>query len=111
MDDEIWITKDGREVPVGEMSEGHVRNALRMMLRHRRRLHERCLELMAKNENLPVPDELDETFYERPDNRAVLAGLRRQHGDAVRVERSSVAGMDGGNVYVDGEWRGWMGGI
>jgi hypothetical protein len=41
MDDEIWTTKDGRKIPVGEMDENHVRNALRMVLRRRRQLHER----------------------------------------------------------------------
>jgi hypothetical protein len=31
--DEIWITHDGRHIPVGQMHEAHVRNALRMVIR------------------------------------------------------------------------------
>lgn len=34
--DEIWTTRDGRNVAVGDMDENHVRNALRMVLRRRR---------------------------------------------------------------------------
>lgn len=36
MEDEIWTTKDGRKIPVGEMTESHVRNTLRMILKNRR---------------------------------------------------------------------------
>ncbi len=34
--DEIWTTKDGRKILVSEMSEDHVRDALRLVLRKRR---------------------------------------------------------------------------
>ena len=34
--DEVWKTKDGREIKVGDMHEEHVRNALRLVLRRRR---------------------------------------------------------------------------
>lgn len=29
----IWVTRDGREVPVREMTDSHLVNSLRMMLR------------------------------------------------------------------------------
>ena len=34
--DEVWRTKDGKEIEVKNMSEEHVRNALRSILRHQR---------------------------------------------------------------------------
>lgn len=37
IEEEIWKAKDGREIPVAEMNEEHVRNALRMVLRARRK--------------------------------------------------------------------------
>lgn len=40
MRDEIWTTRDGRKIPVGEMTEDHVRNVLRMIL-HKRRIDAR----------------------------------------------------------------------
>lgn len=49
-DDEIWTTRDGRKIPVSEMSEEHVRNALRMVLRNRRKL---AIDFIAKLENIP----------------------------------------------------------
>lgn len=108
MSDEIWTTRDGREISVGEMDEEHVRNVLRMLLRKTRKIRERRLaQLIEKTDGLP----LDESFYERPDNRQLLVDLRRQHGDAVRVEPKGAAGMSGGNVYVNDEWVGWFGGI
>lgn len=38
--DEVWITKEGREILVGHMDETHVRNTLRLLLRQRRKLRE-----------------------------------------------------------------------
>jgi thioesterase domain-containing protein len=35
--DEIWTTLEGRKIAVGDMEESHVRNALRLILRQRRR--------------------------------------------------------------------------
>jgi hypothetical protein len=35
--DEIWTTSTGQKIAVGDMSESHVRNVLRMILRNRRR--------------------------------------------------------------------------
>ncbi len=40
MEDEIWECKDGRRIPVSEMSEDHVRSTLRMIIRTRRRKEE-----------------------------------------------------------------------
>jgi hypothetical protein len=36
MNDEIWITKDGRKIKVADMTEKHAKNVLRMILRQRR---------------------------------------------------------------------------
>lgn len=106
--DEIWVTRDGREILVGDMTEEHVRNTLRMIIRVNRERRERSIiQLIGKIENIP-----DEWEHERPDNPTILAGLRARHGDAaVRVERASAAGMDGGDVYVNGKKIGWFGGI
>lgn len=105
--EEIWTTKDGREIPVGEMDVEHLRNTLRMLIRKGRERREK--KLLAKlYEDLPVPDE---SFYERPDNHAILAGLRAKHGEAVKVVPASVGGMNGGYVYVNGQRLGWYGGI
>ena len=38
MKDEIWTMKDGTKIAVNDMSEGHVRNALRMVIRNHRKL-------------------------------------------------------------------------
>lgn len=105
--DEVWVTKDGREILVGDMTESHAKNALRMLIRKARK--ERAKQAAeALYEDLPMPDE---QFYERPDNHTVLANLKAKHGDAVvRIERS-VAGMGGGDVFVKDEWIGWFGGI
>lgn len=34
--DETWVMQDGRRVPVGDMTEEHVKNVLRMLLRKSR---------------------------------------------------------------------------
>jgi len=52
-EDEIWTCRDGRKIPVGEMSEEHVRNALRMILRAQRELTVRLLFMRAGQ--LPPP--------------------------------------------------------
>jgi hypothetical protein len=31
LNDEIWTTQDGRQIPVGEMNVEHLRNVLRMI--------------------------------------------------------------------------------
>jgi hypothetical protein len=36
VDDEIWTTRDGRKLRVGEMHPEHLRNVLRMLLRRAR---------------------------------------------------------------------------
>lgn len=50
MIDEIWTTRDGRNIPVGEMSEDHVRNALRMVIRRQRKP---TVNFIVKLENDP----------------------------------------------------------
>ena len=36
MTDETWITKNGTKIPVEDMTEAHVKNALRMIIRKSR---------------------------------------------------------------------------
>lgn len=43
--DEIWTTRDGTRIAVGDMTEGHVRNALRMILRNQRIQEEMSAQL------------------------------------------------------------------
>lgn len=79
-DDEIWTTRDGRKIPVGEMSEDHVRNALRMILRKRRKL---AIDLIAKLEdryNYDGQDELSAQAYRDLANPAVYFPLLGVHG-------------------------------
>jgi hypothetical protein len=35
--DEVWVTKDGRHIPVGELQADHARNIIRMILKDRRK--------------------------------------------------------------------------
>jgi hypothetical protein len=35
--DEVWVTKDGRHIPVGELQAEHARNIIRMILKDRRK--------------------------------------------------------------------------
>lgn len=46
--DELWTTKDGTQIPVSQMSEQHVRNALRMILRRKRELEGKANEPTSK---------------------------------------------------------------
>lgn len=41
MEDEVWTTRDGRKIKVGDMDETHLRNTLRLILRKRREMQER----------------------------------------------------------------------
>lgn len=34
--DEVWITADGKEIPIGDLTEPHAKNILRMLLREHR---------------------------------------------------------------------------
>jgi len=43
--EEIWTTRDGRKILVGEMDEDHVRNALRMCIRVMRKRQAQLAEL------------------------------------------------------------------
>lgn len=40
VNDEVWITADNRRLKVGELTEDHLREVLRMILRNRRRARE-----------------------------------------------------------------------
>jgi hypothetical protein len=57
VDDEIWVCQDGRRLAVGEMTEEHAKNTLRMILRNRRRRREAKVDLAF--EHLPDFDEED----------------------------------------------------
>lgn len=60
--EEVWVTKDGRHMLVGDMDEEHLRNTLRMLIRtHRRRLQLRK-EMAAIDEHLQ--QELEEALGE-----------------------------------------------
>lgn len=50
--DEIWTTRDGRRLLVGEMDEQHVRDALRMVLRNARRRRDALAQLDAMRKRL-----------------------------------------------------------
>lgn len=39
-DDEIWTTRDGRKIAVGDMTEEHARNTLRLVIRRIRERHD-----------------------------------------------------------------------
>lgn len=70
--DEVWVTKEGVPMLVQDMSEAHVRNTLRMLLRNQRMVSE-GLANMAKlfgalaaaetDNDEPLPD-LDQIPYE-----------------------------------------------
>ena len=34
--DEVWVTKDGKEIPVCQMSEQYAKSIIRMFIRHKR---------------------------------------------------------------------------
>jgi hypothetical protein len=38
--DEVWVTRDGRRIAVGDMSEEHAKNTLRLLIRQRREIKE-----------------------------------------------------------------------
>jgi hypothetical protein len=50
--DELWTQRDGTKIAVGDMSESHVRNALRMVLRNQRRTLERELFLLERQRKI-----------------------------------------------------------
>lgn len=45
--DEIWVQKDGTGIPVGQMEEHHLRNALRKMIRWRTELYDQTNKLLT----------------------------------------------------------------
>lgn len=58
-DDEIWVCRDGRRIPVSEMTPGHAKNALRMILRTMRRRQQLKRDLRALADELRDIDEDD----------------------------------------------------
>lgn len=50
--DEIWTCRDGRQIPVGELTEAHAKSILRMILRNNRIKRElrSALNAIAKSE-------------------------------------------------------------
>ncbi len=63
--DELWITRDGRRMLVSEMEESHVRGALRLMLRNKRRAARRIAMLKAlESKRLDIIAKIDKEFWE-----------------------------------------------
>lgn len=46
-EDEVWESQDGREIPVGEMEEEHVRAVLRLLIRNRRKQRARINKMQS----------------------------------------------------------------
>jgi hypothetical protein len=68
MADELWTTRDGTQIAVGDMDEDHVRNALRMILRKWREQAQRDMaQLIGKDENLTQYDSIpfDDPYVQR----------------------------------------------
>lgn len=60
LEEEYWMTLAGQRMSVGEMSEKHVRNALRMLIR-KHRMHQIVKDVADKLAADPVP------FFDAPD--------------------------------------------
>lgn len=61
--DELWKTGDGKEIPVSQMTEDHAKNALRMMIRLRRRQKASFQAIIALRRAMKLLDEEEaETF-------------------------------------------------
>lgn len=54
--DEVWKTKDGREILVSEMSESHVRAALRMVIRNAKARKQKLLDEIENDYNEALHD-------------------------------------------------------
>lgn len=81
MKDEIWTTRDGRKIAVADMSEEHVRNTLRMLLRNMRR-QRRALRRATEHE-MTVGDAqelLNSGYRENLRNPACYFPLLGRHG-------------------------------
>ena len=73
MKDEMWKMRDGTLIAVSDMSEDHVRNALRMVIRRHRRLQ---LELEELEETVgDVQDRLSADSYNALSNPNVFFPL------------------------------------
>jgi hypothetical protein len=82
MDDEIWTTQDGRQIPVGEMNVEHLRNVLRMILRKRRVRVEKMIKQLddiayAESDG---QDELNAQYYRDLANPNAYFPLLGVHG-------------------------------
>lgn len=62
--DEIWTTRDGRKLKVGEMEEAHVRDALRMVIRRARKREERARAALEIHKILMEDVENDWVFMQ-----------------------------------------------
>jgi hypothetical protein len=51
MKEEMWITESGKAIPVGEMTEIHVRNVLRMLIRQFRNHRNGCIEFHIEQQD------------------------------------------------------------
>lgn len=84
--DELWITKEGVPLFIQEMSEAHVRNTLRMILRNQRMVEQRLVEIFSRVNQ----DEEDEVLLEDiPDDSGTDAD-----NEIVRQLKSTLSGYD-----------------
>ena len=67
----VWITKDGREIPINEMSDEHLKNTINMIMRVRdsRDCYERITDKpgiipIQSHEIMPRNLEYDDWFWE-----------------------------------------------
>ncbi len=72
--DEIWHCRDGRRIPVGDMDVDHLRNALRMMIRSKRRA-DRRLQLVRM------------VFERREEDEARMLAMDKEFFNAETHER------------------------
>jgi hypothetical protein len=66
MADDVWKTADGRVIPIDEMDIDHLRNALRFMIRLRRRAIRRGAMLRAlEDKRIDLIMKLDKEFWDQ----------------------------------------------
>lgn len=71
-EEELWVTGDGTAIKVGDMTDEHVRNALRMLIKQIAkgdlyRLGHHQSKIVRARAGLP-PDLLDDLFDETTEN-------------------------------------------
>lgn len=81
----VWVTADGREIPISTMSDRHIRNALRLLIRRLRSetwVFNAALNYLQKVDQTGlVPDDVDV-------GSEVEAMIRNELRDVIRVFRA-----------------------